>query len=361
MDDKLFKTEYDKAIRKLEDFIIKRQYKKTPYEIELPNRVRRELKIVKIKPVLEILNIKKIKSYFNKNKIPINNLSIYLEYRYLLFYYYKNVKELYDNSKKCPYFYLRNFKFNPDKKIYTSYKIYPNDFELVINTVNNIPNFEHDMLFNQFNFNEEIINLNDNGIKLEFKYEKYKFLDNGYLIVGDNKEKFLKYLNVSKLITERKDGICYNLYDYIYHSKIMAFLENNKIYFHNCDLKLIKEFYKNTGLKLKYVVEDKYRLFNFDIYGIHGTDIFGTDYFNEGVYANYEYDKWDEMQDDYDLRIWFKVAHIDYDDNENIYYQNIYNKWEPYYEDGLDEEEKLDFTGEESENIYLYKKGVSDE
>lgn len=361
MKDKSFKNEYDKAIGCLEKFIINRQYESTPYEIQLPSKIRKEIKQNKIMPVLEKLNIRKVKTYFEKNKIALENLAIYLEYRYLLFYYYERVKELYINSKKYYGLGLHNVKYDSNRKIYTSYKLYPTDFELVINTVNNIPNFEYDNLFGSTNIFDKISDLKDSGIHIELNYDNYKFLENGYLMVGNKKEKLLNFLKVSKLITESKKGNRYNLYDYIYNPEIMDFLEKYKDYFHNCNLNMIKDFYQKTGLKLKYVVEDKYRIFNFDIYGVHGSDTFASDCFDEGIYANFEYEKWKEMQEDYDLCLWFEVAHIDYDDKRNVYYQNVYDKWDPYYEEDMAEEEQLEFTGKESEKIYLYERGENNE
>lgn len=347
-----------KAIEELEEFICLRRYKNSPYEFKVPKEVLKEINDTKIKELIDTINISKIERYFKRNNIASTKLGIYLKYRYLLLNYYDYIKELYDNSKRAPYFYLQNLseeEYNLAKKgYYLSYRKYPSDFKVVENTIKHIPNFEHDEIF--INPKKVAENLEDlTGIDLN--NNNFLYIDT--MIVG-NEENFKKITGL-KNYRYSKDGMeCYNLYKFIYSKEIKAFLEKYDYYFKNCNLEVIKEFYEKTGLKLKYVIEDKYRRFNFDIYGIHGTDMFGTDYYNEGDYAKYEYDKWDNMQDDYDLRIWITVAHIDYDDEDNIYYQNIYDVWDSYYEDAIDEEEKQELSGEESEKIYLFRKGKED-
>lgn len=348
-----------KAIQELEEFICLRRYKNSPYEFFVPKEVLKEINDTKIKELIATLNIPKIEKYLKRNNISVNKLGTYLKYRYLLLNYYDYIKELYEDSKRASYFYLKNLsdeEYDLVKKgKYLSYHEYPSNFQVVENTIKRIPFFEHDELFP--NSKEEVENLQDLVTGINLNKNNFLYIDT--MIVGN--EKNFKKLTGLRNYCYSKDGIeCYNLYNFIYSKEIKDFLKKYDFYFKNCNLKSIQEFYKKTGLKLKYVIEDKYRLFNFDIYGIHGTDIFGTDYYNEGDYAKYEYDKWDDMQDDYDLRIWINVAHIDYDEEHNVYFQNIYDVWDSYYEDAMDEEEKQELSGEESEKIYLFKKGELD-
>ncbi len=343
-----------KAIEELEEFICLRRYKNSPYEFEVPKEVLKEINDTKIKELIDTLDIPKIEKYFKRNNIATSKLGTYLKYRYLLLNYNDYIKELYDNSKRAPYFYLQNLSKEDyalaQKGKYLSCHEYPNNFKVIENTIKHIPNFEHDEIF--INPKEVVENLEDlTGIDLN---NNFLYVDT--LIVG-NEENFKKITGLKNYRYSKNGMECYSLYKFIYSKEIKDFLEKYDYYFKNCNLEVIKEFYDKTGLKLKYVIEDKYRRFNFDIYGIHGTDMFGTDYYNEGNYAKYEYDKWDDMQVDYDLRIWITIAHIDYDDEDNVYYQKIYNVWDSYYEDAMDEEEKQELSGEESEKIYLFIKG----
>lgn len=192
------------------------------------------------------------------------------------------------------------------------------------------------------------------GIALGQKKEKLLW-PNGYIVV-ENIELFENFLGIS--ITHKNEYELYNLYDYIYDKEILDFLEKYHRHLHNPTFSSIEEFYQKTKMKLKIVVSDKYREFTFDRYGILGTDMLGRQNYIYGDYAKDMMHNWEEYkrkEEAYDLRVIFEVEHIDYDD-VGIYVQDVYDKWDPIYEDGMEEEEKEEYTNEESEKNYLFRK-----
>ena len=277
-----------------------------------------------------------------------------------MFRYYDFVKKLYYDSKEFPYFYLKcsNEQKGIKKNLYISYKKYPKNFIHVENTLLNVPKFEYEELFCKENdLLEHLYDLEQDGLSFSSLLEKNLFIQTGYIVV-ENIEALESYLEMT--IVRMDEYSLYNLYDYIYDQKLKDFLEENHYYFHNCTLEVIKEFYAKTHLKLKYCVYDKYRRFTFDCYGILGTGGFGEDIYTYGKYAedmlsDQYWENYDKMKEDCDLRIVMEVQHIDYDE-EGIYYQNYYDKWDPLYEDAMEEEEKAEFTNKEGKKIYLFKK-----
>lgn len=343
--------------RKLENYICNRTYKDTPYEKGIPTSVLENLRKEVIKPFFKTLDFNAIYQYFKKKKLEASKLISYIEYRYLRFYYFDYLKKLYEDSKKFPYFYL---KCNPlyhetPKNLYITYQEYPKNFIHVENTLNNVPNFEHDKLFaKEKKARENIEDLKSVGISLEQKKEKLLW-QNGYIVV-ENIPLLENFLGIS--ITHKNEYALYNLYDYIYDKEILDFLEKYHTYLHDPTLSSIEEFYKKTKMKVRVVVSDKYRGFTFDRYGIIGTDCFGRQTYIYGDYLKdmmHDWEEYERKDEDYDLRVIFEVEHIDYDE-EGIYYQDVYDKWDPLYEDAMEEEEKEKFTNEESEKNYLFRK-----
>lgn len=135
----------------LENYICNRIYKNTPYEKGVPTKVLEQIRKEYIRPFFKTLDFKAIYQYFKKQKLKSSKLTSYIEYRYLRFYYFDYLKNLYEDSKACPYFYL---KCNPlyhetPKNLSITYQKYPKNFIHVENTLNNVPNFEKDKLFSK--------------------------------------------------------------------------------------------------------------------------------------------------------------------------------------------------------------------
>ncbi len=352
------------ALQELEEFICTRRYKGSPYEMGVPKKVLKEIHDTKIQELVDTLDFSKIEKYFKKNQIENSKLGTYLNYRYLLHNYEKEVKDLYISSKKSPYFYFFGLSKEEYKMVgkgkYLSYDAYPSNFQMVENTLKRVPVFEHDEIFKDpREILENIKTSKRLGIHPTISKNNFLYVDT--LFVGNPAEfkrktglKGYKFYNSKKDSPHYRDS--YNLYEFIYSEEIKQFLKTYDYYFKNCHPKIIQEFYQKTGLKLQYLVKDKYRYFYFDIYGVQGTDLFGRDCYDAGEYAKFEYEKWDDMLNDYDLRIIVNVAYVDYDDDKNIYYQFVHDVWDPYYEDGMSEEEKQELSGEESDRIYLFEK-----
>ena len=370
-----FLNYYNVALKELEEYVRIRRYNDTPYQQKTPKIAMNDLKNT-LKPFIDTLDINKIRKYFNKNKFEIEYLSIYIKYRYLLYFYKDYIDKKYEEDKKTLALWKieanekNNRKFShipleywiPRSKnrlmIFTN-KEEPKNIRLCEYMPKNFPNFEHDELFTHEQDNEEIIIginnlLYENKFNIKVDCEDFKFVKVDSIFLNEKSFKKFKKFTGCK-VSFGSDGYIHNLYNYIYDNEIINFLEEYKDYFYSCDMNLIYEFFEKTNMKIKYIVSDKYRRFYFDMYGVYGNDCETTVIYNDGDYRKcFDYDEIFKMRDDYDICVEINFEHVNYDEDKNIYYQTLYDKWDPIYESLMDEEEINDFGNKESKRIYIY-------
>ncbi len=295
---------------------------KTTYK-EFPISIVNKVIEQEIQPLLIKVNKKKVYKYFQKQDIKLTeeNLNTYYLYRFLLQYDKDYINQLYWMTKK-----LHHVLFG--EKI--TNRVYPKNFEEIVNTIAVLKE----------------MHLLKNDLTETLKYE----VD---IYFNDNHKKQIETYFKRKLYGD----YTYNLYAYNYDEDILFFLKKYERTFKMYDKDLLEKFYKETNLKLKYKIEDDYRTFYFDRYGIIATDIYDVD-----IYYALEYNKADcdynKISEDYDILVHIKIAHID-EDQDGVYIELEHSKPDPYYEDRNDSIDE-DYICKPQTKLYIFKPSKMD-